>query len=127
MTEISTEDLRSAIQRVAQSRDGELLYLWLQKRLMALPVVGCSDSDLQKFEGGRMLAGELFGLMSEGIRLSGRDDSRRPVIFKLAGSERADSRPRFTIARRVSLDKPVPGYDADPDAPDRHPGDPGPA
>jgi hypothetical protein len=122
---ISSEDLREALGRLALNPDGEMLYLWLQKRLMGLPVVGCSDADLQKFEGGRMLAGELFALMSEGVKLSGRTDGVRPVVFRVAGpSASADSRRPSASLRRIRPGQSVPGYDLDESAPDRHPAEP---
>ena len=125
MTEgISTEELREAISRIARTPEGEMLYLWLQKRLMALPVVGCNGDDLQKFEGGRMLAGELFAIMSEGINLSGRTDTVRPIVFRTGGSV-ADARARPSL-RRVTADTPVAGFDAPGDAADRHPSQPDP-
>lgn len=123
---ISHDDLKEALGRLALSPDGEMLYLWLQKRLMGLPVVGCGDSDLQKFEGGRMLAGELIALMSEGIRLSGRTDGIRPIVFRLASAERADSRRSSPSLRRIKPGDPVAGYDAPADEPDRHPSEPAP-
>jgi hypothetical protein len=121
--DISHQDLKDAIARIAGTHDGENLYLWLQKQLMALPVVPITDGGLREFNGRRMLVAELIAMMSEGIKLSGRADDTRPIVFRLAGSERTDSRPRFSGAgRRVNANTPVPGYDADPDAPDTAPG-----
>lgn len=118
MSGISHDDLKSAIGRIAGTPDGENLYLWLQKQLMALPVVGSTDGGLREFNGRRMLVAELIAMMSEGIKLSGRSDDTRPIVFRLAGSERADSRSRFSGAgRRVGPSTYVPGFSDPADDP----------
>lgn len=118
---ISSDELKEAIGRIAQSFDGEMLYLWLQKQLMALPVGSITDGALREFNGRRMLVAELIALMSEGIRLSGRSDTVRPIVFR-TGSE-PSVRPRPSL-RRVSADTFVPGFSAPADEPDRHPSEP---
>lgn len=125
---IPAQDLKAAISRIASTSDGEYLYLWLQKQLMSLPVVGITDLGLREFNGRRMLVADLIAMMSEGIKRSGRADDIRPIVFRLAGSERtASSRPHFAgPGRRVTADSAVPGYDAVPDDPDTRPGQPDP-
>ena len=124
---ISAQDLADAFARVGATEDGHLLYLWAQKALMALPTQHVDEGGLREHHGRRMLLAEIVAMLSEGIKLSGRSSSSRPIVFAVTGGTRTDARPRFAgPGRRVSLDTPVAGYDADPNAPDRHPGQPDP-
>lgn len=116
---ISHQDMKEAIGRLASTHDGELLYLWFQKQLMATPSGSVTDGGLRELHGRRMLVAELIAMMSEGIKLSGRSDDTRPIVFRLAGPERSgDARPRFAgPGRRVTADTYVPGYSDPDDAP----------
>lgn len=109
MTEIVDKDLAEAIDRIARTPDGEMLYLYLQKVLM-----GVSTSDdpcaLTKEKGRRSFASELMGFMSQGISLSARSGC---ITFTVA--QRTAVSRRIPGGRLVTADTIVPGYDA-PDA-----------
>jgi hypothetical protein len=109
--ELTNEDMRDALDRVARSSDGVLLYRYLQKTLCAVTTDSMPEGALRRNEGRRSLAAELMGLMAEGIRSSGRADS--PVTFALAGA-RAVARSRGA-GRRVSADTIVSGWSTDAD------------
>ena len=93
MTEIADKDIREALDRIARTRDGEILYLYLQMTRMAVP--GSSDPGvLQTAHGGRIFARDLMGMMGEGIS-GGRDgNSERPIVFN--GRNPADVNRRVT-------------------------------
>lgn len=112
MTEITETDIREALDRIARTPDGELLYRYLQKELMG---VTSSDEDrvLRTNHGRRSFARDLMAHMGEGVSNSARSG---PVTFSIA-SRVAASR-RTPGGRLVSADTPVPGadtaYDPDP-------------
>lgn len=103
---ITDDDLNLALDRIARTPDGELLYRYFQKVLMGvLTDVDPGRSALRTNHGRRSLAAELMGRMAKGIDESaGRssDDTsdtgkrtERPVVFvarqpaRIAGSESA--------------------------------------
>jgi hypothetical protein len=96
---ISDGDLVSAIDRIGTTPDGELLYLWLQKRLTR--VLHTTESGaLQTENGQRILAAELMGLLSAGINEAHAGSrSDRIAVFKLP--EPAAIRRARGAARRV--------------------------
>lgn len=117
---LTDEMLHAAIDRLARTDDGRTLYLFLQKRLMA---VATSDVDgaLQADNGERRFASKLIGLMAKGISerdgsntssgdSSGSGDTaRQPIVFAVPGP-RSTGGPRGA-GRRVTNDTRVPGYD----------------
>jgi len=107
--ELTGQDMRDALDRVARSSDGVLLYRYLQKTLCAVTTDSMPEGALRRNEGRRSLAAELMGLMAEGIRSSGRADS--PITFALAGA-RAVARTRGA-GRRVTADTIVSGWSTD--------------
>jgi hypothetical protein len=107
--ELTDQDMRDALDRVARSSDGVLLYRYLQKTLCAVTTDSMPEGALRRNEGRRSLAAELMGLMAEGIRSSGRADS--PVTFALAGA-RAVARTRGA-GRRVTAGTIVSGWSTD--------------
>ena len=73
---MKTEDLEAAIGRIAASKDGKWLRLWLQRHLMALGPGG-EDGALRLHEGGFIFAHRFIALM----------DRAAPVESKVAGRE----------------------------------------
>jgi hypothetical protein len=112
--ELTDQDMRDALDRVARSSDGVLLYRYLQKTLCAVTTDSMPEGALRRNEGRRSLAAELMGLMAEGIRSAGsRADS--PITFALAGA-RAVARTRGA-GRRVTADTIVSGWSTDDTSP----------
>lgn len=112
--------LHESIARIASTDDGADLYLYLQRRLMALTTTTESGA-LLKNEGERTFAAKLMGLMAEGIAERDRRTSsstgssgtsaERAIVFA-APKPRAVTGTRGA-GRRVTLDTRVPGYDTD--------------
>lgn len=107
---IETKDIHEAIDRLARTPDGQMLYRYLQKTLCAVMTGDHHDGALRQFEGRRIFAAELMGLMAKGID----ESDRHAITFSIAGP-RAVARTRGA-GRRVTLDAPVAGYDSDPDS-----------
>jgi hypothetical protein len=100
---MTEQELREAIDRIGRTADGELLYLWLQKRL--LRVVHANDGGTLRVENGqRILASELMGLLSAGIADTHAGSQRpergteRAIVFTVAGP--VDTRRNIGAARR---------------------------
>lgn len=99
---ITDDDLLQALDRISRTPDGSDLYLWLQRRLMAV-MNGPAEASALNFENGRRsLAAELISRMAKGIAASGgRTDqsdgkrTERPIVF-------APRQPVSTGARRPS-------------------------
>ena len=106
---ITDTQMNEAIDRIARSADGQMLYLFLQRKLMGV-AVNAEDSALRSLEGQRILAASLMGLMAKGIAESG-GHSEPICTFAVAGP-RAVSRSRGA-QRRISDTDAIPGYDAD--------------
>lgn len=104
---IETQDIAEAIDRIARTPDGIILYRFLQKTLCAVPPSEQTDGALREFEGRRRFAAELMGHMSEGIQ----DSDRHTITFSSSGARTRDPAKRGA-ARRVTLDTPVAGWDA---------------
>jgi hypothetical protein len=114
---VITDDLlKEAIDRIARTPDGRLLYLWLQRRMMGV----CASTEpgaLQTDHGERRFASTLIGLMAKGMDESGgrdtstggRGTSEPAIIFALPRPVASpDSR---GAGRRITADTRVPGYD----------------
>ena len=114
MTEIADKDIREALDRISRTRDGEILYLFLQKTLMG--VTESSDTSvLQIDKGRRIFARDLMAHMGEGVSTSARSGC---ITFVTA--PRSAPRSRAPGGRLVTADTAVPGFDApDPDADSR--------
>lgn len=106
MTEITQDDCKQALDRIARSPDGQIFYRFLQRTLCAV----CLDPDLgalRGHEGRRMFAAELMAIMAEGIA-----DSDRYAITFVRASRDPSAQPRARGAgRRVTDDTFVPGWD----------------
>lgn len=85
---IPEEKIEAAIKRIAQTPDGKLLHLGLQRAVMALspsPEAGA----LQTFEGGRRFAAKLKALMDSALAetssATGSDPADRPIVIRPRG------------------------------------------
>jgi hypothetical protein len=80
---ISEKDIADAIDRIARSDDGELLYRYLQKIVMWIPDLSADEGALRQDQGRRRFALDLMGLMAKGIdeRSGSTGGTARPVIF----------------------------------------------
>ncbi len=110
---ITDEDTAKAIDRIARTPDGKLLYLHLQKRLLG--VLGQPNPEsgaLQMDHGARTFASNLMGLMAAGIDESAgsaTDQSSeraadRPVVFRVA--PRVVGQPRLSARERIAANDP---------------------
>ena len=100
--ELTTPEINEAWDRIARTRDGQMIYRHLMRLVMA---TADDDSALPRHEGARNLARNLMALMAEGIA----DNDRYCVAFVSRAGERTE-RPRGA-GRRISPEHFVPGYD----------------
>lgn len=90
MTDIADKDINEALDRIARTADGELLYRFCQKTMMGILDDHAPDeSALRTEHGRRRFAAELMAKMAKGIDGSdGRTDSsgtrasERTVVFR---------------------------------------------
>jgi hypothetical protein len=118
---LTDEDLHKAIDRLARTPDGRILYLFLQRRLMGVPASSKSGA-LRTDHGERMFAAKLIGLMATGIAESGGASSSsgdgstgsgdKPIVFAVPQPRRVAGTGRG-IGRRITEQTRVPGYDRD--------------
>lgn len=111
--EISQKDIAEAMDRIARTPDGELLYLHLQKVCMGVLPRDADLCALPVQEGRRRFAHDLMAFMAEGIRTSARSGAR-PVTFAVASASSGASPGRSSFrgaGRRVTLADSVPGFD----------------
>ena len=111
---ISDQEIKDAIDRIAHSQDGKLLYLFLQKRLMAITT---DFITLPTDHGQRILAATLMGLMAKGITESG-GSSDSIYTFAVAGPRAVSGSGSRGAGRRITADTFIPGYDDASGAPD---------
>lgn len=78
---IEDKDIAEAVDRIACTADGEILYRYLQQ--IAHEVITTSnDGALREHNGRRRFASDLMVLMGKGIDASGgRNGTERPVVF----------------------------------------------
>jgi hypothetical protein len=106
---IENKEMQEAIDRIARTPDGLLLYRLLQKVLCGTVAVQHDHCALQFHEGRRTLARDLMAFMSEGIA----ENDRAAVTFAIAKPERTDQRTRRGAGPRIGPQHFVPGYDID--------------
>jgi hypothetical protein len=111
---IENQAIHEALDRIARSGDGNLLYRFCQKVVCEI-CLDPSDGALRQHEGRRRFAAELMAHMAEGIQ----DSDRHAITFARARSA-PDTRPRGA-ARRVTADTTVAGWNDSPDAPNSGP------
>lgn len=113
---ITDEDIAEALDRIARTADGGLLYAYLQK--VAIGVVDAldpPDGALRANHGERRFAHRMMGLMARGIDESGgrsdsgsdRRPSERPVVFltrQPTGAKRTTARDYFRAQHSVLAD-----------------------
>lgn len=114
---IEDKRLHAAIDAIARTEHGHTLYLFLQKRLMAIQPL-LSDGALYSDHGERTFASKLIGLMATGIRESGgsntsTDDTGsvspdQPIVFAVSGPKLVAR--SGGAGRRITADTHVPGY-----------------
>ena len=101
--EIDSQDFIDALDRIARTEDGVILYRFLQKTLCG---VTYDTRVLPTNEGKRMFASQLMGLMAKGISTHDRRDA--VVTFSLGSGRANNARPAG--GRRVTADSFVPGF-----------------
>ena len=79
MTDITDEMMNEALERIASTSDGALLYLYLQKVLCGV-TTSLDPCALQSDHGRRKFAAELMNRMGKGIEIGGREHGN-PVVF----------------------------------------------
>ena len=112
---ITDEEFHRAWDRIARTGDGVLIYLHLQKRLMAT-AANETESALLMDHGERRFASQLIGLMAKGIEESGgssgtpSDGGRqeRPIVLTVRGPVAVK---RHGSGRLIDPDQPVEGWD----------------
>ena len=82
---IDDKDLAEALDRIARSPDGRLLYLYCQKTLCQVLPSGQTEGALREHDGRRRFASELMGRMAEGIQ----DSDRHAITFSVDRAARA--------------------------------------
>jgi hypothetical protein len=111
MSEITPDDMAEAIDRLARTDDGLILYRFLQKTLCG--AVEGNDGAFMIHEGRRRFASYLMGLMSRGIEenarghcvvfRTGRSDNDRDGVYRpKPGGRRIDDRtfvPAYDLPR----------------------------
>lgn len=118
---IGEDHFNEAIDRLARTPDGEILYLFLQRRLMAVPT-STEDGALRSDHGERSFAARLISLMAKGIQERGgrtgstsdtSSGSTRPIVFAVASPRPTGGGPRGSGRRGPS--GPVAGWDSSVD------------
>jgi hypothetical protein len=112
-----------AIDRIARTPDGATLYVFLQRRLMAVAAASGSGA-LRVDNGERSFASRLIGLMGKGIHesvrrnsssddtSSGTHDGEQPLVVPTAKPVRVSG--TGGSRRRVGPDTIVPGWNDTP-------------
>lgn len=111
-----------AVDRIARTPDGAALYVFLQRRLMAVPVT-FEPGALQWDHGERSFASRLIGLMAKGIYESGGrtgttgssagpSGSEQPLVVPSPRAVRARGEPGSR--RRITADTVIPGWNDRP-------------
>jgi hypothetical protein len=113
MSELSDEAMKEAIDRIARTADGRVLYLFLQRSMMTFPTTG-SKGALRSHHGERTFAFRLMSLMGKGIsesggRTSSSSGTEQPIVF--APGKPVDTRGPRGAGRRITEHTRVPGYD----------------
>jgi hypothetical protein len=111
---ISEETMREAIDRIGRTPDGELLYLYLQRRLMEVDRSGRVRA-LRLENGQRIFASELMSLLSLGLEESVRLRRSDAIVIEHARKHAVagpDSR-RRGIAAAIASGRQPSEFDTD--------------
>lgn len=106
---INGEDVKTSLDRIARTTDGQVLYRYLQKIRMGITPAAAPECALRANEGRRSFAADLMAFMAEGIA----DSDRACITFAVAKPAPISGRGSL---RRIHADTPVAGYDAGYDA-----------
>jgi hypothetical protein len=99
---ITDEQVANALDRIARTDDGWLLYLSLERTMLA--VMDTADSGaLLAHNGQRILASRIRSLMSKGIEESGRG-AEHVITFAVAGARAVSTGPRGAGRRGPGAD-----------------------
>lgn len=105
--EISSDDIKAALDRIARTADGQALYRYLQKIRLGLTPPDAKQRALRANEGRRSFAADLMAHMGKGIA----DSDRYAVTFAIAGPVDTRAGRGRGAGRRVTADTVVDGYD----------------
>jgi hypothetical protein len=108
---IENKDMQEAIDRIARTPDGLLLYRLLQKILCGTVAAQTDQCALQFAEGRRILARDLMAYMADGVA---ENDRAACITFSLA--KPAATGASRGAGRRVTANTYVAGYDNPDDA-----------
>ncbi len=75
---ITDEDIAQAVDRIARTADGELLYRYLQRIVLFVPDLSAEVCALRIDQGRRRFAADLMALMAKGIDERGGSSSSNP-------------------------------------------------
>lgn len=85
---IEVDEIFKAIDRIARTADGELLFRYLQREALSLPDAGGNKGALRQHDGRRRFALDLMARMAKGIDERGGRSSNdtsgiaeRPAVF----------------------------------------------
>lgn len=119
MIEIDQKDCREALDRIARTPDGLLLYRYLQRICLGITPASAPKRALPVNEGRRTFAAELMAHMAEGIGDNDRSCITYSIGKRASGTGDSDAGRRGT--RRVSLDaddaNPIDAFIAEYNAP----------
>jgi hypothetical protein len=80
-SEITDVQIKEALDRIAMTNDGKLLYLYCQQERMRITPPSIDERALPRFEGRRSFAADLMALMGEGIAASGGSAGNTPIVL----------------------------------------------
>ena len=103
---IAADDFKQAMDRIARSTDGGVLYRYLQKVRMGVTPLDAPERALPMNEGRRSFAADLMAFMAEGIA----DSDRYAVTFAVAKPAALGHAARGA-GRRITADTRVDGWD----------------
>jgi hypothetical protein len=100
---IDVQEIYRAIDRIARTPDGELLYRYLQREALSLPPDAASDGALREHSGRRRFALDLMACMAKGIDERAGRRSNDSTPDGIAEQPAVYSRQPARIAGRASF------------------------
>lgn len=107
--EITQQNIKEALDRIARTADGQVLYRYLQKVRLDVTKPEMIECALRDNEGRRRFAADLMAFMASGIA----DSDRYAITFASAKPVASTSR---GAGRRISANTIVAGWDSEPDS-----------